>query len=85
MQIDIAGQVALVTGSAQRVGRVIALELARRGAHIVVHYNSSSDDTVRDTMQDIKSTGVNALAVQADVSTRDGVTKLFGAIVEEFN
>ncbi|MEL6148341.1 MAG: SDR family oxidoreductase [Chloroflexota bacterium] len=84
MQIDIAGQVALVTGSAHRVGRGIALQLARMGAHIVIHYNSTDEDTVRDTVQDVKSMGVNALSIQADISTREGVSKLFGAIVEEY-
>jgi NAD(P)-dependent dehydrogenase (short-subunit alcohol dehydrogenase family) len=69
MTIDLTNQVALVTGSAHRVGRAIALELARGGAHIMVHYHSSPPETVRSTVQDIKSMGVDAYAVQADVST----------------
>src|SRR5437870_4262367 len=39
--MDINGKVTLITGSAKRVGRAIALELARRGALIAVHYRSS--------------------------------------------
>ncbi|PJF28205.1 MAG: short-chain dehydrogenase, partial [Phototrophicales bacterium] len=40
MRVNLTDKVALVTGSAHRVGRAIALELARVGVHILVHYNS---------------------------------------------
>ncbi|MEO0564245.1 MAG: SDR family oxidoreductase, partial [Chloroflexota bacterium] len=76
--------VALVTGSAHRVGKAIAMELARRGANIVVHYNSSDDATVRDTVQDMKSLGVDAVPVQADISTAEGVAQLFSTTMEHF-
>lgn len=38
--------VALVTGAARRVGRSIALELARAGCDLIVHYNESRDDAL---------------------------------------
>jgi pteridine reductase len=84
MTIDLTNQVALVTGSAHRVGRAIALELARGGAHIMVHYHSSPPETVRSTVQDIKSMGVDAYAVQADVSTPEGVEQIFTAVREKY-
>ncbi len=84
MQIDLKDKVALVTGSAQRVGRAIALELARRGVHIMVHYNSAANDELRATIQDIKSLGVDAFSVQADISTAEGVTTMFSAVREQF-
>lgn len=84
MQIDLNNQVALVTGSAKRVGRAIALELAKNGVHIMVHYHSSDDDQVRDTLLEIKSFGVDAFAVQADISTQAGVNTVFDAIQEHF-
>ena len=84
MQADLTDKVALVTGSAHRVGRAIALELARCGAHIVVHYHSSSPDAARSTVQDAKSLGVDAFAVQADVGTAEGVTQIFAAVQEHF-
>lgn len=84
MRLDISDQIALVTGSAHRVGRAIALELARQGVNIVVHYHSAADETVRDTVQEIKSHGVDAYAVQADVSTPAGVRRVFDAIQERY-
>ncbi|NJL57393.1 SDR family NAD(P)-dependent oxidoreductase [bacterium] len=84
MQVDLSEQVALVTGSAHRVGKAIALELARRGVHILVHYNSSGDQYVRDTLHEIKSHGVDAFAIQADVSQPDGVAAIFSAVREHF-
>lgn len=84
MQQNISGKVAIVTGSAHRVGKAIALELANRGANLVIHYNSSDSATVRDTVHDIKSTGVDAISVQADISTPEGVATLFEATVQHY-
>lgn len=84
MQIDLNNQVALVTGSAKRVGRAIALELAKNGVNIMVHYHSSDEDQVRDTLHEIKSHGVDAFDVQADISTQAGVNTVFDAVKEHF-
>jgi NAD(P)-dependent dehydrogenase (short-subunit alcohol dehydrogenase family) len=84
MHIDLTDQVALVTGSAHRVGRAIALELARCGVHILVHYNSSPD-AATETVREIKSLGVEAYSVQADISTPDGVEATFAALSEHFD
>ena len=84
MQKDLTDKIALVTGSAHRVGRVIALELAKQGANIMVHYRSASDDAVRDTLHDIKSYGVDAFSIQADVSTQEGVETIFNTVKEHF-
>ena len=40
-QPDLSGRVALVTGSARRVGREVLLALADRGADVAVHYHTS--------------------------------------------
>lgn len=84
MRIDLSDQVALVTGSAHRVGKSIALELARQGVHIMVHYRESSDNTVRETLHEIKSFGVDGFATQADLSQPEGVEQLFAAVREQF-
>jgi NAD(P)-dependent dehydrogenase (short-subunit alcohol dehydrogenase family) len=59
------GQTALVTGAAQRVGREIALTLAREGVNIVIHYRSSKDEA-ESLERELKETGVNSWLVQAD-------------------
>jgi NAD(P)-dependent dehydrogenase (short-subunit alcohol dehydrogenase family) len=80
---SLAGQVALITGAAKRIGRSIALRLAADGADIVVNYASSKPEA--DTLvAEIKSSGRRAIAVQADVSHRSEVQKLFSAAENEF-
>ena len=42
--MDVRGKTAIVTGSAVGVGRAAALDLARRGANVVINYSRSQDD-----------------------------------------
>jgi pteridine reductase len=60
------GRVALVTGGAHRLGRALALGLARAGADVVVHYHAS-EDAARSTVAEIEALGRRALAVRADL------------------
>ncbi|MYE27063.1 MAG: SDR family oxidoreductase [Chloroflexi bacterium] len=85
MRVDLAGKVALITGAAQRVGRVIALDLAEQGASILVHYNSAEQSTVRKTLQEIRTHGVEAHAAQADLSRAEGVESLLTAAAARFD
>ena len=85
MRIDLGGQVALVTGSAQRVGRVIALELAQQGVNILVHYHRADAAQARDTVNEIKSFGVDAQSVQADLSQAEAVGSLMQKLRERFD
>jgi pteridine reductase len=84
MRVDISDQVALVTGAAHRVGKAIALELARCGVHLMVHYGGSPEEVVRNTMQEIKSFGVDAFSVQADMSKPEAIEKIFADVDEHF-
>lgn len=84
MRIDLNDKVALVTGAAHRVGRAIAIELAKNGVNILVHYHSSDPSQVRDTIHEIKSHGVDAFYVQADISQPEGIDVIFEAIQERF-
>jgi NAD(P)-dependent dehydrogenase (short-subunit alcohol dehydrogenase family) len=64
--MEIKNKVILVTGAAQRVGRVIARTLAAGGAHIAVHFNSSSLEA-ESAAKEFRSLGVEAEIFQADL------------------
>ncbi|HMQ56227.1 MAG TPA: SDR family oxidoreductase [Anaerolineae bacterium] len=64
--MEIEGKVALVTGAAQRVGRVIALALAERGANVAFTY-LSDDEPWPATLAEIEARGVVGLALPLDV------------------
>ena len=76
-------RVILVTGGAKRLGKAIALTLARRGAHLVITYRSSSREA-KDTVRAIERAGVRALAVRADVARASDVTRLIAIIQRRF-
>ena len=80
-----AGQVALVTGGARRVGEAIALELAAGGADVLVHYHSSGRDSVEATLNAIRAHGVRAFAQQADLGQEEGVERLFAGLRQHFD
>jgi pteridine reductase len=75
--MDISGKVALITGSAKRVGREIALELARRGAQIAVHYRSSSSEAKQVT----SDTGA---IFQAELTNQNDVKRMFAQLEQKF-
>jgi NAD(P)-dependent dehydrogenase (short-subunit alcohol dehydrogenase family) len=76
-------RVALVTGSARRIGRSIALELARAGAHVVVNYQISRAEALA-TAAEIKSRGVRTLVIHADISKPRQVQSMFEAVRKRF-
>jgi len=76
-------QVALITGAAKRIGRSIAVRLATDGADIIVNYAGSKTEA-ESLVGEIKSLGRRAIAIQADVSHRAEVQKLFTATENEF-
>jgi len=73
--MKVKGRTAVVTGSALRVGRQICLELASRGANIVVNYRSSAG-AAAELVAKISDLGVGVMAVQADISIADDVARL---------
>ena len=80
---NLEGKIALVTGGGRGIGRAICLELAARGATIIVNYNSSAA-AAADVVAQIEKAGGAAQCVQADVSDTDQVTAMFKAIVSDF-
>lgn len=75
------GKVAIVTGGSRGLGRGIAIELGKRGAKVVVNYNTSVD-AANEVVQLIKDAGSDALAVQSDVSQYDPAQSLMKAALE---
>lgn len=73
---NLEGKVALVTGGSGGIGRAICLELAARGASVIVNYNRNAV-SAEDLVATIAAGGREATALQADVSNADQVTKLF--------
>ena len=80
---ELAGQVAIVTGSSRGIGRAVASELARRGAQVVVNYRSRAD-AAAEVVAQIEEAGGTAFAVQADVSTMDGAKALVDAALAAY-
>ncbi len=74
-QGELAGQVALVTGGVRRIGRAIALTLAREGAAIAVNARSSRDEAA-DTVREIEALGGAARVIMGDVSDEAEVARM---------
>jgi len=74
--MDLSNKVAIVTGSARGIGRAIALKLAGVGANIVVNDIAVAADSLEKTAEEIRVLGRQALAVTADVSSPEDVTRL---------
>ncbi|WP_052888944.1 3-oxoacyl-[acyl-carrier-protein] reductase [Thermogemmatispora carboxidivorans] len=80
--LPLEGKIALVTGSSQGIGRAVALRLAQAGADVAVNYyrHAEAAEEVRDQ---IEALGRRAIAVQADVSQEEEVSRLFEQINRE--
>lgn len=70
---------ALVTGAAHRIGRVVALELARQGFAIGLHY-FHSEEAARKTAADLAETGAPAYLLPADLADPLQVSDLFARV-----
>jgi 3-oxoacyl-[acyl-carrier protein] reductase len=74
--LPLVGKIALVTGSSQGIGRATALRLAQSGADIVINYRSNTS-AAEDARASIEAMGRRCIAVQADVSQEEEVSRLF--------
>jgi 3-oxoacyl-[acyl-carrier protein] reductase len=75
MDIRFDNKTVLVTGASSGIGRATAVEFARAGARVVVHYHESKN-AADEVVKKIKAEGGEATAIQADVARKDQVRTL---------
>ncbi len=80
---EIKNKVAIVTGGSRGIGAAISEELAKNGVNVVINYNSNSEAADKKVAE-LKELGVEAYAVQADVSKSEDAKKLVEAAIEKF-
>jgi 3-oxoacyl-[acyl-carrier protein] reductase len=83
MDLGLSGKVALVAAASRGLGRAVAEELAREGAHVVICARGA--DALRETAESIRSaSGATVVDVVADVSTREGIALVTERALGEF-
>src|SRR5271157_4824077 len=70
---------AIVTGSAQRLGRTFALALARQGFAIQLHYHASAKEALATTAE-VRALGVPAYPIRADLTEPEQIQSIFTAL-----
>ncbi len=83
MTSNLIGKIALVTGGGRGIGRAICLELAGRGATVIVNYNRSAA-AAENLVAQIEAAGGTARNMPADVSDERQVAAMFKAIIAEY-
>lgn len=79
----LVGQKALVTGANSGIGRGVAIALGQAGADVIVNY-VVGEDSANAVVDEIRRAGVNAMALQADVSSEDQVATMFKKVIHQF-
>jgi glucose 1-dehydrogenase len=79
----LSGQSALVTGANSGIGKGVAIALANDGANVVVNY-VTHPETAQAVVDEIKSNGGKAIALQADVSNEVQVQQMFKDMIQQF-
>ncbi len=78
-----AEKVALITDGTSPIGRAVAMQLALQGSYVIVAFNKSSSESKR-ALEELKSLGTLANAVETDISTVAGAKKLVAEVEAMF-
>jgi pteridine reductase len=81
--MNLDGSVALVTGAARRVGRVLALALARAGADVAIHFHNSGAEA-EAVAREVERLGRRPLLLRADLTDADAPPRLIARVVEAY-
>jgi len=79
--MTLANKVILITGGARRVGKALALAVARAGADVVIHYGKSRTEA-ESVREEIEAMGRKAILLQADLANSAQVTGLISRTLE---
>lgn len=74
---------AIVTGSARRLGKAFALSLASQGYDLVLHFNSSKGEALK-TKDEVERFGIRSELVQADLTDQAQITAIFELLEQAF-
>jgi len=81
--MKLQNKVVWVTGSGRRLGRVIALSLAGRGARIGIHYNASQSEAA-EVVYEIERQGGEAFCIQGDITSPSGCQSMADTLLSHF-
>jgi len=81
--IDLESRVCVVTGASGELGRVISRTLGAAGAKVALHY-FKGEQRAEALLEELRSLGVAAMTVQADVTEMDSVTAMHKTVEAEF-
>lgn len=73
----------IITGGGRRLGKHLALNFAKKGYNVVIHYNSSSESAI-ETQKEILDLGVDSILLKADLRNLVELERLFADAAEHY-